>query len=158
MLTNKHGYPNEEPEFHHLTPMHPSHPWQRKSVVFIENHRNQFAVQVRPKDSEYYPGGYDLAVQDTTNPELSHELNAANALSTQLGINKDLSALRFIGEDYYSDDQIHATEAAKQLTVWGNIFHVKIDSSSDLLPDLLGEVDSDLKFMSKDEIRQHIKA
>ena len=70
----------------------------RAAYVFVENNRNQFLLQHRSEERQYYPGAISLAAGGVMNPDELNDLDAQRVLEDKLGITKENYQIKFVGE------------------------------------------------------------
>ena len=97
---------------------------------------------------DYYPAAYDLATGGLLSADDTNDLNVQRELELKLGFKKHPSQITFIGQEFYQDNRN---------SVWGNVYHLKLDAD-DLKRLQLGKQDAEeAKFMTKEEIREYVE-
>ena len=118
--------------------------WHRASYVFVENCEGKFVVQIRSMTKEYCPGGYALATGGVMAPDETNELNAQRELEEELGIVKTVDDMKLIKQFKYAN---------QRTSVWGNIFHIKLEDKAENLK-LQEEEVSGVVYWTKEEIAE----
>ena len=125
--------------------------WHRTSLVFVENHLNQFCVQKRSMSKGYCPGWYDLGFGGAMGPEDFFSGKDPDILIAQRELNEELGI--FVEElEVLNTHQYQNAE--KTVKLFCSIFHVRSNAEFKFNKQ---EIDS-IEFLSKEQILEKIES